>query len=517
MTSHLFSPDSPTFSRLSQRWWQFKAAATAHLRSLRWLPSLIWFGLLGTMVTVFFLTGVPVTLVIDGHEESRFTHQLTVDGLLREADLGLNSHDIISAPPSEQLSRGQLIEVQRAHYIVVEADGKLTESYAQTESLAQVLTQAGITLREQDVVLLNGQPHNSDELLPRIEQSEKPSVGILPKGQRSPSRPLHLEVKRAMPVTLTDAGATTTFYTTQPTVGEALYTQDVLVYLGDQVSPDLHEPVTPDMHISIDRSTPIAIVADGRTIWTRTRGETVAAVLNQEGILLQGKDRVTPALDATFAEDTAIQVTRVREELKIMQQVTPFETVWVPADDMPIDSSEIVNAGQNGVTKSRYRIVYENGQEIGESFEDEWLDQVPEDKTVAYGTAIQTTTIDTPEGPVEYWRHFRALATSYSAATSGKPKDHPRYGITRSGLPAGYGIIAVDPKVIPLGTKVYVPGYGVAIAGDTGGAVIGRHVDLGFDEDDPPIWYRWVDVYLLAPVPAPDDIRFVLPNWPQEG
>jgi 3D (Asp-Asp-Asp) domain-containing protein len=78
------------------------------------------------------------------------------------------------------------------------------------------------------------------------------------------------------------------------------------------------------------------------------------------------------------------------------------------------------------------------------------------------------------------------------------------------------GIVAVDPSVIPLRSKVYVPGYGVGIAGDTGGSIKGRHIDLGYDEDNLVLWYRWVDVYLLDPPPPRSQIRWVLPNWPVE-
>jgi 3D (Asp-Asp-Asp) domain-containing protein len=75
----------------------------------------------------------------------------------------------------------------------------------------------------------------------------------------------------------------------------------------------------------------------------------------------------------------------------------------------------------------------------------------------------------------------------------------------------------VDPKVIPIGSWVYVPGYGKAIAGDTGSSILGRHIDLGFPDDQPlPHWYQWVDVYLLTPAPPRDNVRYVLPNWPQE-
>jgi 3D (Asp-Asp-Asp) domain-containing protein len=51
-------------------------------------------------------------------------------------------------------------------------------------------------------------------------------------------------------------------------------------------------------------------------------------------------------------------------------------------------------------------------------------------------------------------------------------------GRTASGLPVGPGVIAVDPTVIPLGTRVFVPGYGPAIAADTGTAIKGNIIDL---------------------------------------
>lgn len=293
-------------------------------------------------------------------------------------------------------------------------------------------------------------------------------------------------------------------------------TQGILLYLGDRVTPSLGSRVLPGMRVFIERSTPVAIRADGRTLYTRTQRPTVGDVLAQEGVALIGRDYSLPASNTPVAEDMTIQVVRVREALEIEQQPVPFETKWVPDPDMLLDRQQLDQSGESGVIKRRYRTTYEDGQEASRVMEDEWVDHAPSDKIIAYGTKITVQTLETPDGTFEYWRHFRGLATSYSAATSGKDKDDPRYGITRTGLKAGYGIIAVDPKVIPLWSEVYVPGYGKALAGDTGGSVLGRHIDLGFDEDVPPLWYRWVDVYVLTPVPPADQIRYVLPNWPQE-
>ena len=105
---------------------------------------------------------------------------------------------------------------------------------------------------------------------------------------------------------------------------------------------------------------------------------------------------------------------------------------------------------------------------------------------------------------------------SYSAATCGKERDDPYYGKTALGWDMREGIVAVDPRVINLRSEVYVPGYGPGVAGDTGGMIKGRHIDLGYDEDNLVPLYKWVDVYVLTPVPPESEIRWVLPNWPRE-
>ncbi|MDU2184171.1 MAG: 3D domain-containing protein, partial [Negativicoccus succinicivorans] len=84
-------------------------------------------------------------------------------------------------------------------------------------------------------------------------------------------------------------------------------------------------------------------------------------------------------------------------------------------------------------------------------------------------------------------------------ATAYHPMDGDGRGITASGMKAGYGVVAVDPNVIPMGTRVFVPGYGEAIAADTGGAIIGNRIDLCMETYDECYQYgrRNVEVYVL--------------------
>lgn len=119
-------------------------------------------------------------------------------------------------------------------------------------------------------------------------------------------------------------------------------------------------------------------------------------------------------------------------------------------------------------------------------------DQQFNNASINFNVFSKPQTINTPNGSLLYTKKLRVFATSYDPFCPGCS------AYTATGLKAGYGVIAVDPNVIPLGTKVYVPGYGEAIAGDTGGAIKGAVIDLGFDNIISGWWSsRFTDIYIL--------------------
>ena len=270
--------------------------------------------------------------------------------------------------------------------------------------------------------------------------------------------------------------------------------------------------MTPGLKIEVQQSRPIHVDVDGRTLHTRTLRQSIGEVLSDLGVTLIGEDYTQPPLDAAVEANTSVTVVRVREEVLIEQETIPFDTVTIADPTMELDTS-LEQAGHSGVSQKRTMIRYENGQEVKRVADPDFIVlQAPVNKELRYGTNVVIRTLDTPSGPIEYWRKIRAYATSYSAATSGTPKTAKWYGITATGLPMKKGLVAVDPSVIRLGTQLYVDGYGVGLAADTGSGVRGRWVDLGYDDDNLQGWWWWVDVYLLTPVPA--NIPYSLPNWP---
>ncbi|MCK4449574.1 MAG: DUF348 domain-containing protein [Anaerolineae bacterium] len=438
----------------------------------------------GTLAAGYQVTLTPVTLVVEGHVQRLHTHQNTVAALLMDAGLTLEPEDIITPALDTVLEPGLIVKVQRAHPVHISADGHNTTLRTHATSVEAVLEEAGVSLGPHDEVEIEG-----ELLAPNSEL-------------------VRLTVRRAVPFTLHEDGRATTLYTTAPTVGEALRQAGLTLYLADNVQPGLGERMSAGRHVYVDRSIPVAVQVDGRTFRTRTHRERVGEVLADLGVVLTGQDYTTPALDASLGKDTTIRVIRVSERFLIEQEPVPFESVWQADPDLEIDHQRLLQEGARGIFERRIRIRYEDGHEVARAVEDEYVAVPPTTRIMGYGTKIVVRTLDTPSGPVEYWRVLRMLATSYSASTAGTPKTSSWYGRTATGMKMRHGIVAVDPRVVNLRSEVYVPNYGIGIAGDTGGAIKGQRIDLGYDDDNLVLWYRWVDVYLLTPVP--DRVNYVL-------
>jgi uncharacterized protein YabE (DUF348 family) len=455
----------------------------------------------GALVAGYKATLMPVTLVVDGRVQRLHTHQDTVSALLMDAGIALQPEDVVTPALDASLEQGAVVEVQRARPVTISADGHTVTLRTHATSAEAVLAEARVSLGPYDEVEIEGElgsPHQS------VQRVARRSVAA------SALEPARITVHRAVPFTLHENGQATRLYTTASTVGEMLRRVGLTLYLADGVQPGLGEPVSADIHVTVDRSVPVAVQVDGRTLRTRTHRERVDEVLADLGVVLTNEDYTIPAMDAPLGGDAMIRVVRVSERFLIEQDPIPFETVWQPDPDLEIDYQRVMQEGSPGVLQRRVRVRYEDGQEISRVLDDEYVAVAPTTKIFGYGSKIVVRTLDTPSGPVEYWRVVRMLATSYSAGTAGTPKSSPWYGRTATGMTMRHGIVAVDPRVISLRSQVYVPGYGVGTAGDTGGAIKGRRIDLGYDDDNLVLWYRWVDVYLLTPVPPANQINYLL-------
>jgi len=463
--------------------------APSRLKGLKALVALVF--VVGTLAAGYQTTLTPVTLVMDGQARRLHTHQDTVATLLMDTNLALYPEDTVTPALDTPLESGMIVQVQRARPVYISADGHSYLLRTHATSVEKVLGEARVSLGSHDEVEIKG------ELV-----SVNPAATV-PELAR-------ITIRRAMPFMLHEDGRATTLYTTAPTIGEALRRAGLTLYLADGVRPGLGERMSAGLHVYIDRSIPVTVQVDGRTLRTRTHRERVGEVLADLGLTLIGQDYAIPTPDTLLEEDVPIRVVRVSECFLIEQEPIPFESVQQPDPDLEIDHQRLLQEGARGIFERRIRVRYEDGHEVARMVEDEYVAVPPTTKIFGYGTKTIVRTLDTPSGPIEYWRVIRMLATSYSANTAGTPKTSPWYGRTATGMQMRHGIVAVDPRVINLRSQVYVPGYGIGIAGDTGGAVKGQRIDLGYDDDNLVLWYRWVDIYLLTPVPPSHRINYRL-------
>ncbi len=429
----------------------------------------------------------PATVVVAGIGYQVQTHSETVGDLLREFSIPLNAGDTVSPAPESTIAAGLVVRVDRARQVTVTVDGNVQPVQTVFTNPTDILRAAGVSVGAKDRVLVDGTLTQMNDLL----------VWPVPVS--------NITIQRAIPVQIVDGTQTITVQTTAPTVAEALYEAGTTLYLADEVQPALNTPVTTSLVINIHRSQPISIVADGVTLETRTQGTTVANALVGAGVILGGLDYAIPPETSELQPGMSIRVIRVSEKVDVQQAVLPFETVYQADANMELDQKVVSQEGQKGIRETNIRIRYENGVEVNRTEEDSAVARAPINRVIAYGTNIVLRTVDTPDGPKEYWRVLRMYTTSYHPATLGGDD------VTATGRKLTKGVVGIDPKIIPYGTQLFVPNYGVGIAADTGGPrKFKLWIDLGYDDSNWVSWSKYSDVYLLTPIPA--NIVYLLPD-----
>ena len=324
----------------------------------------------------------------------------------------------------------------------------------------------------------------------------------------------HLALLTLMAVLLTAAAATNR--------AAALYiltgADDAAIVLDDKATvPDLSSQL---VFVTTGGKGYDVTLAAGQTVTVRRNGETQTVKSRKESIsrLLERMDIVPSPLE-TVAVNLAgpgVEIT-VEEEIiyydRIVEQVT-FDTVRVANPEMKKGTEQVVQEGANGVRTSIYEVVFSNGQELSRQFVEE-VDSTAVDQIVEYGTAADATvnskstissvsknsdgsgTLTLADGSTLDFSATKSMtATAYTAGYGGA--DY----YTATGTSVRVGTVAVDKRVIPLGTKLYIVTndgivYGTAVAEDTG--VKGDKIDLYFDTYQQCINFgrRGCTVYIL--------------------
>lgn len=283
------------------------------------------------------------------------------------------------------------------------------------------------------------------------------------------------------PVTLTVDGRSFEVATQATEVGDLLAERGVALGERDVVAPPLGSKVTAGDEVVVRRAVPVVLDLGGERIELEVVGERVADALVAAGAGSSNNIGVTPGLDAPLEPHMVISAPDVFVRVESEVKTLPAETVTREDDSLPVGRRVVVAEGEPGRQMRVYRRLVIDGVEGPRVLATEELVTPSTPQVVAVGTARRapvTAATASPSGqpaPTREGGRMVVVATGYSAQQPGLSD------FTATGAPARRGAIAVDPTVIPLGTRLYVPGYGYGVATDTGGAVKGAYIDLCFD------------------------------------
>lgn len=244
--------------------------------------------------------------------------------------------------------------------------------------------------------------------------------------------------------------------------------------------------------ISVIRAFPVTVTVDGQTKTVMTTKTSPRALADSLGYtapkympLGDDKTLLKTGSKVTIAHITGHAVNSYERPIEV-------QTVREPDANLPSGQEEVAQAGSVGTEEVTETVYYENGKAVIHDITNKKVITQMVPRIIKVGT--KQNAVATDSGTSAYREVITMNATAYT------PADGDGNGITASGMVAQRGVVAVDPSVIPLGTRLYIPGYGEAIAADTGGAIQGNRIDLLMDTYGEAMDFgrRNVEVYVLS-------------------
>lgn len=442
-----------------------------------------------SVITVMANT-VPCT-VVDGDRSYSFS--------LLSPDMNsiLSKAEEEGMPPLTELDKTApeegRVKIIRALNVIVNENGTFTETYAyEGDTVAAALENAGITIGKNDTVA--------------------------PAAETVITADTDVSIERNITVVVTADFKTRKTVVHGGTVAEAIASLGITLDEADKLTPSADTEVTDGMAVTVTRAKDITITDAGEAKNYTVYASNVRLALRETGYKLGEEDKLNAALSQKISDGTEIEISRVSfEEVKETEAVE-YGTRYVDTDELDKGDTQVQTEGVEGEKEVTYRDLYINGEFSERIVKSEKITKEPTEEVVLRGTketasssgssnqedysqapsqgeATGNTFVDASGNVVSYSNVLTGSCTAYTGGTQ-----------TSIGMTPAYGVVAVNPNIIPYGTRLYITSdgytYGYAVAGDTGGALMcgDALVDVYYDtlEECYNFGRRNMTVYILS-------------------
>ncbi|WP_455259468.1 G5 domain-containing protein [Ruminococcus sp.] len=308
---------------------------------------------------------------------------------------------------------------------------------------------------------------------------------------------MSFDVIKANKITIDNCGEKQTISLAKGTVQEVLDRTGITLTDNKSVTPSLNTVITDDTNIYVYNAKNIKLTTNGTEMSVKAPEGTVENALNILGYTVTDNDILSVDKNAQVEDDMEIILKKVTYVDEVSTEKISYDTIEKDSDDILTGESQVSQNGADGEKEVTKRCKYIDGKYASTKVIGEKVTKKPVDKVVLNGTKRGTTT-DTSGAPVSYSYMVSGSGTAYTAAPG---------ALTATGVPVYEGGVAVNPAIIPYGSKLYIEAadgshvYGYATAVDTGGALMDGSaiVDLFYFSYDDCVNFgrRDVNVYVL--------------------
>lgn len=290
---------------------------------------------------------------------------------------------------------------------------------------------------------------------------------------------------------ITDGDRIVTYITFATDPAEVLGQAGVELNASDTYTTEAGEGVA---EITIRRSQSIAIRYHGETMNVTTFGETVGELLSRLNLDVAGEDMVSHGMEEETYDGMELYIDKVVKVQEVYTSTMAHETTYCNSTAIPSGTEEVLTEGADGELLCTADVTYVNGVETKREVLSETVTVAPVTEIIAVGTGEMKETVDPdampviedgyitlPTGEVLTYTHTATIrATAYTHTDKGCDM------ITSTGTTVHRGTVAVDPRYIPYGTRMFIVSndgayvYGISVAEDCGGDIKGDRMDLYF-------------------------------------